>query len=174
MPVSEITSVSFEGRDYPFAKFSGTSMSGPAVAGIAALILEANPYLSPWQVKLIIIQTAREDSYTGVIPEAGSTKWGWGKINAYAAVKKALATTGWTEMKPSFKWSIYPNPTSELLNIVDADLDAAQIQIFDLSGKLCGEYENQSVIDVSNLISGTYLLRIVNDHKIEQLKFIIQ
>ena len=171
---SEITSVTFDGRDYPFARFSGTSMSAPAVAGISAIMLEANPYLSPWQVKLIIIQTAREDSYTDVIPAEGSTKWGWGKINAYAAVKKALATTGWTEINRSIHWSVYPNPTTDVLNIVDADLENAQIQIFDLSGKLCGEFKNQITINISDLIPGTYLLRIVKDDKVEQLKFIVQ
>lgn len=171
---SEITSVSFDGRDYPFARFSGTSMSGPAVAGISALMLEANPYLSPWQVKLIIIQTAREDSYTGEIPEDGSTKWGWGKINAYASIKKALATTGWLEINRELDWSIYPNPTMETINIQGADLQDAQIQIFNLSGKLCSEFKNQTAINVSNLTPGTYLLRIVKDDKVEQLKFIVQ
>ncbi|NOQ74649.1 MAG: S8 family serine peptidase [Crocinitomix sp.] len=171
---TEITSVSFDGRDYPFARFSGTSMSAPAVAGISALMLEANPYLSPWQVKLIIIATAREDIYTGEIPAEGDTKWGWGKINAYAAVKKALATTGWLEINRSIDWSVYPNPTTDVLNIVGADLQDAEIQVFDLSGKLCGEFKNTSVINTTHLTAGTYLLRIVKDSKVEQLKFVVQ
>ncbi len=171
---TEITSVSFDGRDYPFARFSGTSMSSPAVAGIAALMLEANPYLSPWQVKLIVIATAREDFYTGEIPEDGDTKWGWGKINAYAAIKKALATTGWMEIKKPLDWQVYPNPTSSMLNITGIDLSGAEIQVFDLSGKLCGEYQNTTTINTSNLGSGTYLLRIIKDSKVEQVKFVVQ
>ncbi|MFT5821271.1 MAG: minor extracellular serine protease Vpr [Crocinitomix sp.] len=171
---TEITSVSFDGRDYPFARFSGTSMSAPAVAGIAALMLEANPYLSPWQVKLIIIATAREDVYTGEIPAEGDTKWGWGKINAYAAIKTALATTGWTEINRTIDWSVYPNPTTDILNIVGADLQDAEIQVFDLSGKLCCEFKNTTVLNTASLTAGTYLLRIVKNSKVEQLKFVVQ
>ena len=43
-------------------------MASPMVAGVVALILDANPYLMPQQVKDIIMQTAREDNYTLVIP----------------------------------------------------------------------------------------------------------
>ncbi|MFT4662837.1 MAG: minor extracellular serine protease Vpr, partial [Patiriisocius sp.] len=87
---NQIDVVTFNERDYPFAKFSGTSMSSPAVAGISALILEANPFLSPAQVKQVIIETAREDSYTGDIDDEGSTSWGHGKINAYLALQSVL------------------------------------------------------------------------------------
>ena len=43
--------VEFDGMTYEFAKLSGTSMSSPAVAGIVALMLEANPNLSPSDVR---------------------------------------------------------------------------------------------------------------------------
>ena len=49
-------------------------MASPMVTGVVALILEANPYLSAQQVKDIIIETAREDANTGVIPMTGSTQ----------------------------------------------------------------------------------------------------
>jgi len=171
---TEITSVSFEGRDYPFARFSGTSMAGPAVAGIVALMLEANPYLSPWQVKLILIQTAREDSYTGDIPAEGDTKWGWGKVNAYAAVQNALATTGWAENKKPLDWTIYPNPTNDLLKISNLDVTNSTIEIYNLNGQKIGTYTNTSQISVANFTPGTYLIRIIKEQRIEQQKFIIQ
>jgi serine protease AprX len=59
---------------------SGTSMATPHVAGIIALMLEANPNLTPAQVKDIIEKTAT--NMTGREPwEVGA-----GHINAYAAV----------------------------------------------------------------------------------------
>lgn len=171
---TEAVSVTFEGREYPFARLSGTSMSSPAVAGISALLLEANPYLAAWQVKQIIIQTAREDIYTGEIPAEGSTKWGWGKVNAYAAIQKALATTGWIEIDNEMDWSLYPNPANDVLNIKNLTGQVSSIQVYDLTGKLCGEYQNTNQISVENLPSGTYLLRIIRNEKVEQQKFIVQ
>ena len=63
--------VEFNGVLYPFAKLSGTSMSGPAVAGIVALMLQANPELTIEEVREALQVTAREDDHTGVIPATG-------------------------------------------------------------------------------------------------------
>jgi len=64
---------------------SGTSMAAPHVAGLAALILEANPKLSPLQVKEIILKTAEDKGSEGWDPN-----YGWGEIDAYKAVQAAL------------------------------------------------------------------------------------
>ncbi|GAB1596366.1 S8 family serine peptidase [Lysobacter claricitrinus] len=66
-----------------YTHMSGTSMATPHVAGIVALMLEANPNLTPAQVKDIIKRTAT--NMTGRLSwEAGA-----GHINAYAAVAEA-------------------------------------------------------------------------------------
>jgi serine protease AprX len=63
-----------------YTVMSGTSMATPHVAGIIALMLEANPNLTPAQVKDIIEKTATNMT--------GREAWevGAGHINAYAAV----------------------------------------------------------------------------------------
>jgi serine protease AprX len=66
-----------------YTHMSGTSMATPHVAGIVALILEANPNLTPMQVKDIIERTAT--NLGGRAPWEG----GAGHINAYAAVAEA-------------------------------------------------------------------------------------
>ncbi|MCX8061646.1 MAG: S8 family serine peptidase [Anaerolineales bacterium] len=63
-----------------YAKLDGTSMAAPHVAGIAALLLEANPNLSVDQLEQILLQTAEPLSTT--IPNNTS---GYGLVNAYAA-----------------------------------------------------------------------------------------
>jgi subtilisin family serine protease len=69
--------------------YEGTSMATPHTAGIIALMLEANPGLSAREVRDILQQTARSDTFTGsALP---SNTWGAGKVDAYAAVMAAAA-----------------------------------------------------------------------------------
>ncbi|QDH71716.1 S8 family serine peptidase [Lysobacter alkalisoli] len=66
-----------------YCYMSGTSMATPHVSGIIALMLEANPHLTPAEVRDIIQRTAT--NMTGRLPwEAGA-----GHINTYAAVAEA-------------------------------------------------------------------------------------
>ena len=169
---TSVLSVPFNGRTYHFAKLSGTSMASPMVAGIAALILDANPYLSARQVKEIIMQTARQDNYTGVIPPEGSTRWGAGKVNAYAAIQLALVTVGQQEIKNAISWSIYPNPVGENLNITNLPSSIQEVEIIDLTGKVIRRKVENNSISVQNLDAGSYWLRLLINGKIEQQKFI--
>lgn len=66
-----------------YTHMSGTSMATPHVAGIVALMFEANPNLTPAQVREILQRTAT--NMTGRLAwEAGA-----GHVNAYAAVAEA-------------------------------------------------------------------------------------
>ena len=84
-------SIEYNNTTYHFARLSGTSMASPMVAGVAALILEAHPNISAEDVKTILLQTARQDNNTGVLPSGGDPKWGHGKVNALAAVLEAVS-----------------------------------------------------------------------------------
>lgn len=74
---------------------SGTSMASPHVAGVAALILSANPCLTGQQVRDIIEQTSQKVggySYTTTSGRPNGTwneQMGYGLIDAYAAVLMA-------------------------------------------------------------------------------------
>lgn len=67
-----------------YTHMSGTSMATPHAAGIVALILEANPSLSPDEVKDILQRSATN------MPGRESWEVGSGYVNAYAAVQMAL------------------------------------------------------------------------------------
>ena len=71
-----------------YTHMSGTSMATPHVAGVVALMLEANPNLTPAQVKDILRRTA--GNMTGRLAwEAGA-----GHLNAYAALAEASGRRG--------------------------------------------------------------------------------
>src|SRR5437660_7755711 len=64
----------------------GTSFAAPIVSSIIACILEANPRLSPQQIKRILIDTAER------VPEVEVERQGWGVVSARRAVELALAS----------------------------------------------------------------------------------
>jgi minor extracellular serine protease Vpr len=169
---TSIGSVVFQGNTYPFARLSGTSMASPAVAGICALILEANPYLSADQVKGIISTTAREDNFTGNIPEEGSTRWGYGKINAYRAVKLALETVGTEDSEIVPNWNVYPNPATSDLYFTIVDELPKSVQIIDAQGKVVERRIEMGRLSVRDLNKGIYWIRMNVGGRIGQVKFI--
>ena len=67
----------------PYLSLSGTSMSAPVVSGTVALMLQANPALTPNQVKAILQYTAE------VHPAYNTFEQGAGFLNAKGAVELA-------------------------------------------------------------------------------------
>ena len=66
----------------------GTSFAAPIVSSTVACMLEANPHLSPQQVKRILIDTAER------LPGVEIDRQGWGVIAPRRAVEQALAMKG--------------------------------------------------------------------------------
>lgn len=93
--------------DTDTSSFSGTSQATPAVAGIAALLLQDGDArgirLRPADVKALLIQTARDVAGTGQATPGPDFATGWGIADALAAVnllrqnglvQDSLAATG--------------------------------------------------------------------------------
>lgn len=168
---SSVATTVFNNTNYRYAKFSGTSMASPMVAGVVALMLEANPYLSAAQVKQIIMETARQDNYTGQIPAEGSPLWGAGKINAYAAVQLAVQTLGVLPGSAILEWSVYPNPVQNYLHFTIVELpDFAEI--IGLDGKRYWVAIENGKMTVQDLPAGQYFVRLHQNGRIQQAPFI--
>jgi subtilisin family serine protease len=90
------TDVSIKNRGYSKTDytrdFGGTSSATPLAAGIGALVLSVNPTLTWKEVRSILRSTADKIDEGGGTYERGySIHYGFGRLNAFAAVKKAKA-----------------------------------------------------------------------------------
>ncbi len=168
-----VDDVSFNGITYDFARFSGTSMSSPCVAGIVALMLDANPFLSADQVKGILMESARTDQFTGAILPPGDSRWGMGKVDAYAAVWQALNTEGLTVINSELRDNlVYPNPASHIL-IVSPSFQHSTAMLFDMNGRKIPVRMEANTIDVSTIEPGVYVLQLVGKGKLIQARIVI-
>ncbi|HEX9962292.1 MAG TPA: S8 family serine peptidase, partial [Pyrinomonadaceae bacterium] len=70
-----------------YTQIHGTSMATPYVAGVVALMLDADPNLTPDEIKEILTSTASK------MPGRAEWEVGAGYINAYAAVDKVFNRT---------------------------------------------------------------------------------
>lgn len=70
-----------------YVRMSGTSMAGPHVAGVVALMRQANPNADVTTIKNALMSTARDLGSAGE-----DNSYGWGVIDAYAAVLAVMSS----------------------------------------------------------------------------------
>lgn len=71
---------------FAYSRFSGTSMATPFTAGVAALMLQANPKLKPEDIKTVLMNTADPLNGDYSVFEVGA-----GRINPYNAVHNGVS-----------------------------------------------------------------------------------
>lgn len=150
---------------------SGTSMSQPMVAGVAALMYEKYPEFQDWpeMMKARLLGTA--------IPMGDRTRFGHGMVDAYHAVYDSSTMTtlrwsgrsisgtgneveltfdvpaGFLEVRVFMTWADPPSSSTEVVN----DLD---LRVYDSTGTLVGSslYNDETVewVRTSNGQSGTW------------------
>ena len=86
-PGTEIRSIRWNNNN-GYHILTGTSMAAPCVAGVIALMLEANPYLTPAKIDSILETTAKPCQ--GLLTK--NNGYGAGRVDAYDAVTAALHT----------------------------------------------------------------------------------
>lgn len=139
----------------------GTSQSSPAMAGIAALWLQANPNLTPEQIRQIAKETAAPTPTM-------TAQCGAGKVDALAGIKKALEMVGVEEIYENDKTPFLISRHGDSYNIENACGEDYRIALCDMSGKLVysREYKGDTTasIDSQSFSKGIYILNIITDN----------
>lgn len=140
---------------------NGTSMATPCVAGVIALMLSKDHELTPAEIDEILENTA--------VPLSAhkSNDFGSGRIDALAAVNMVGHLD--VDENHNDEISVYPNPADDIVNVLGCN---GKIELMDINGQVTVINVENNKIDVSNLPSGVYLMKIETSESIFYKKLI--
>lgn len=166
-PGSDVLSTLPDGQ---FASWNGTSMAGPHVAGLVALMISANPLLAGRveTIETIIEETAEPfvadfDCFPYSGTRIPNNTYGYGLINALKAVEKAKLYVGVVESNFS-SFQFYPNPVDAILHIAKSNNAKQDFQLLDAMGKELKRFsfsEKTHTLNLSELKPGIYFIQSI-------------
>lgn len=161
-----------------YQTWNGTSMAGPHVAGAVALLISANPELAGEveAIESLFEQTSVQlltDQVCGGISGMAvpNNTFGYGRIDAFAAVEAALGTTTSTEdLNLSSRVVALPNPFSDAFNLHFQNMEGeVQVVVFDGIGKQINQFQwtvehgSTQRINMANMPGGVYFYKVFNE-----------
>ncbi len=176
-------------RNGNYAHFWGTSMAGPHVAGLVALVLSARPDLAGEVdiIENIIEQTAIAKFDTMNCSDNGgqnypNNTYGYGRVNALAAVQKALDFNAVSTGEPAMPGvNVYPNPVSdEAIFELQHVSGKTTLDIFSVDGKRVFSKSwtatSRELVQVSlkNQPEGVYFWKLTSGNMVRADKLIKQ
>lgn len=147
-------------RSGGYANASGTSFASPLVAGVYALMISANPQLTPAQLDQAVFSTALDLGTAGK-----DSSFGHGRVNAAAAVNAARSVISTDVQAPSVAITS-PASGSTIAGVATIDVSAsdasgvASVELF-ANSKLVGTdltAPYQFALDTSTLPDGAVAL----------------
>lgn len=127
-----------------FYYFNGTSASCPLAAGVGALMLSVNPEMSANMLRQMLSETC--DKVGGYVYDSlmtygtWSMELGYGRINAYQAVKKAQQSIGISEVNPVLNSRIFVSydmsTESKKLHIYVSQKSFIEVEVLDVMGRV--------------------------------------
>ncbi len=151
--------------NYYYIYNTGTSMAAPFVAGTVALMLEANPQLTPEQARDIIMASADTRDFMGTLP---NNAYGAGTVNTLGAVKGAVALAGTEAPLPSLS-DTHPRVWAEGSTVYVAlggDMSGTVANVYNTAGALIATHHvnnGLTSIDASSWGHGIFVVGIGSD-----------
>lgn len=142
----------------------GTSMASPVVTGTVALWLQANPNLTPADVRNILNQTSRHDTYTGSAEKSDRNSWGAGKLDAFEGLKLARETTGISDTRVGEQmFSITTNRMARTVQCFFGSEGTARVAVYNALGQQL--YAKQlavsgETLDLKQLGNGVFVVKL--------------
>ena len=108
-----------------------------------------------------------------IIIDSNNTKW-IGTQNGLSLYNEVGIPVDTKETgTPSNQFLLYPNPANDIIILNIPKTTVLSIQIIDINGSVVGHYKSCSEINISNLATGIYCLRMMTtDGRISASKFI--
>lgn len=132
---------------------SGTSYSGPIIAGMVACLWQALPSKTNQEIKQLITQSS--DRYA--VP---TVEYGYGIPDFSLALANGLSVANYSKSD----FMVYPNPAKDSISVTLADgFKTANVILYTVLGQKVLEEKittQSSVISMKSLIKGTYLYKI--------------
>jgi len=136
-------SLGFAGGDFAFV--SGCSFATPYTAGIAALMLSVDPLLDPPAIEQILQDTAVDLGAPGF-----DTTFGWGFVNARAALERVTGCTSNTECDDLDPCTLDTCTNFRCSNTLVIDCDDGDVCTFDECVSLACQHTPNTFGDVDN------------------------
>lgn len=165
-----------------FTTSSGTSFSCPLASGAIALLLQANPNLTPIQLRNILRQTSSRSN-------SPDNLFGWGIINTLAALNQIVGVKDEPVISDFKLFQNYPNPFNPE-TIIRYQLMASgfvSLKVYDLLGneiaslvneyQPIGEYQvkfpTAEILQTKSLPSGVYFYSLRAGNNFETRKMLL-
>jgi Subtilase family/Bacterial SH3 domain len=132
-------------------EFGGTSSATPLVAGIAALMLTANPELTATEVRNILRQSA-DKIHGGYDANNHSQRLGFGRVNALAAVKAAQSLGGITQTPTTPNVPSTPSVASQKGKVINKFLNVRSGP--GTANAKVGELKQGDIVNLFEKVSG--------------------
>lgn len=154
----------------------GTSMASPYVAGSIALWLQANPTLTPDQIKDIFSRTAlNTDQFIGADQVFPNNTWGYGRINVIRGLQEILGISGIKDasLTENMFRMVTDRHARTATFFFGSESGKAQVAVYSVTGQQVYAAQlnsNGETINLSSLPHGVYVFKLKQGNNVQTIK----